>query len=423
MTVDAYAFYGASWMRRVVAQNVPALTLQPRIFTNTESVDRVEISNTKMARLDQFVFEGLKDVGSIVLDRVDVGSIQSYAFSGIHFRRDGRRPTSGLGTRRPKNDEFDAESGRRHGGTARKRQRHVETGLLNISSCHVGVLSTDAFRDANLAYIVLSRTDVDRLEKHAFRAVTGLRSLRIVDCRLESTIGAERFSSLRGLRSLHLVRLANTRVVDSFAFRGTTGIDEILIHFRSGDVTLRTEAFAHVSDVGTLELRGSSGGSTDPESRTTSLAIDVGAFRNLVGVERMRIVNFRLPTLRRHSFSGLSRVGNLTIADCSVSDIQREAFGEMAGHVGAIGLLDLGVGNQLRCDCGTASGAAALRRELAQRFRDYRAVCRVENAANGRVGYVDVRQVAAATCSSGSTLRTVPLSVMLSVLLMLAVYR
>jgi len=435
MSVDAYAFYGARWMRRVVVQGVPALTLHPRIFTNTESVDRVEIRNTQMTKMDQFVFEGLKDVGGIVLDRVDVGNIHSNAFSGIHFRRRAQAPTSGLktGEERPTNGSnavFDAESSRREARKARRRTRYaLSGGLLNVTSCHIGVLSTDAFRDANLAHMLLSRTDVDRLGKHAFRGVSGLHSLRIVDCRLGTSIGAERFASLRGLRQLHLVGLVNTRVIDSFAFRGTTDVDEFVIHFRSDSVTLRTEAFAHVSDIETLELKGSKieTGNTDSQS-TTALSIHVGAFRNLVGVERMRIHNFRLPMLRRHSFSGLSRVGNLTISDCSVSGIEHEAFGDVASHVGAIGLLDLGVGNQLRCHCGPTSGAAELQRELAQRFNDYRAVCRVESADSGRVSYVDIRQMATTPCSSGASRRTVlstsSISSVAAVLLLkLAVFR
>ena len=431
LSIDAYAFYGARWMRRLVVQDVPALTLHPRIFTNTESVDRVEIRNVHMTSMDQFVFEGLKDVGAIVLDRVDVDNIQSYAFSGIHFRRRGPATTSGVNTdametlANGSNAVFETESIRREATKARRRERYaLSGGVLNITSSHIGLLSSDAFRDANLAHILLSRTDVDRLQKHAFRGVSNLQSLRIVNCRLGSTIGSEAFASLRGLRRLHLVGLVNTRVVDTYAFRGTTDIDELVIHFRSHNVTLRTDAFADVSDVATLELRGSQTGNTD----STLLNIDVGAFRNLVSVEHLRIDNFRLPTLRRHSFSGVSRIRNLTISDCSVSGIEHEAFGDVAGHVGAIGLLDLGVGNQLRCDCETTSGAAALQRELAQRFSDYRAVCRVERAGTDDVSYVDVRQMATTACSSGSPRRTVlstlsMLSVVAIALLQLAVHR
>jgi len=413
MSVDAYAFYGARWMRRIVVQSVPALTLHPRIFTNTESVDRVEIKNTHMTKMDQFVFEGLKDVGGIVLDRVDVGNIHSYAFSGIHFRRHGLPVSdvkSGEMERQVNVSSAIYSSGSGEARKERRRARYAHSGsLLNVTSCHIGVLSIDAFRDANLAHILLLRSDVDRLQKHAFRGVSGLQSLSIVDCRLGSTIGAETFASLRGLRRLHLTGLVNTRVIDTFAFRGVTDIDEILINFRSDNVTLRTEAFARVSDVKTLELRGSQIKNTDSQSKssTTALSIDVGAFRNLVGVESLRIVNFRLPTLRRYSFSGLSRIRNLTVSNCSVSGIEREAFGDVAGHVGAIGLLDLGVGNQLRCHCGTASGAAALQRELAQRFRDYRAVCRMESEDTEEVRYVDVRQMTTDLCSSSSSQRTV----------------
>lgn len=438
LSVDAYAFYGARGMRRVVIQSVPALSLHPRIFTNTESVDRVEIRNTQMTKMDRFVFEGLKDVGGIVFDRVDVNNIHSYAFSGIHFRRHDPTPISAVKTdkkERPVNGSnavLDTESSRREARNAKRRARYaLSGGLLSITSCHIGVLSTDAFRDANVAQILLSRTDVDRLEKHAFRGVSGLQSLRVVDCRLGSSIGAERFSSLRGLRQLRLAGLVNTRVIDSFAFRGTTDVNELVIHFLSDNVTLRTDAFAHVSDVDTLELRGSQTGTgnTDSESSTTALNIDVGAFRNLVGVGRLHIHNFTLPTLHRHSFSGLSRVRNLTISNCSVFGVEHEAFGDVAGHVGAIGLLDLSVGNQLRCECGTTSGgAAALQRELAQRFRDYRAVCRVESASNGHVSYVDVRQMASTICISGSSRRTFlsisnVLSVLAVALLELAVYR
>jgi len=408
LSVDAYAFYGARGMRRVVFQNVPSLTLRPRFFTNTESVDRVEIRQTLMTTLDTFVFEGLKGVAEIVLDRVDVGNIRSFAFSGIQFRRQ-----RGL--------ELDSlKSGGRNavqwnGGEATPAS---SGGSINVTSCQVGVLSTDAFRDANLERISISRTDVDRLEKHAFRGVSGLQSLCFDSCRLGSTIGAERFSSLRGLSRLHLNGLIDTRVVDRFAFRGTTNIDQVLIHFRSDHVTLRTEAFAHVSDVGTLELRGNA----DQQSSANELTIDVGAFRNLVGVQRMRLADFRLPTLRRHSFSGMSRVGNLTISDCSVSGIEREAFGDVASHVGAIGLLDLGAGNQLRCDCGTTSGGAvALQRELAKRFSRYHAMCRV--ASGGHVSYVNVRQMANDVCSGGSSQRTFPsISRVLSVVVAVAFF-
>jgi len=428
LSVDAYAFYGARGMRRVVVQGVPALTLHPRIFTNTESVDKVEIRNTQMTSMDKFVFEGLKDVGAIVLDRVDVASIQSYAFSGIHFRRSGPAPSAAV-KERPMNGSnalLDAELSRREARKARRRARYaLSGGVLNVTSCHVGVLSTDAFRDANLAHILFSRTDVDRLEKHVFRGVSGLQSLRLENCRLGRSIGTETFSSLRGLEQLHLTGLINTRLIDKFAFRGLHDIDELVIHFLADNVTLSTEAFAHVSDVETLELRGqqTGTGNAGAESSTTALTIDVRAFRNLVGVERLRIVNFSLPTLRRHSFFGLSRVGSLTISNCSVTAIEHEAFGNVAGHVGAIGRVDLGVGNQLHCDCG------AVHRELALRFSDYSAVCRVQSAADGHVSYVDVRQMAITDCSSGSPRRTILstssiLSVVTAALLfVLSVYR
>ena len=236
LSVDAYAFYGARWMRRLVFQSVPALTLHPRIFTNTESVDVVVIRNTQMTKLDRFVFEGLKNVGGIVLDRVDVDSVRSFAFSGIHFRPRGPPPpTPSDVDERPVNGlTAVSEQDWTRGKAKRRAARYARSGgLLNVSSCHVGVLSTDAFRDANLAQILFTRTDVDLLEKQAFRGVSGLQTLRLVDCRLGSSIGREVFSSLRGLSRLHLDGLVNTHYVDAFAFRGTTDIDQLLIHFRS----------------------------------------------------------------------------------------------------------------------------------------------------------------------------------------------
>ena len=268
--------------------------------------------------------------------------------------------------------------------------------------------------------------------RHAFRGVSGLRGLRLVDCRLGGdAVGPERFSSLRGLARLHLDGLVGTRRVDAFAFRGTADVDHVLIRFRSDHVTLRADALAHLRDVGTLELRGSASSNTGTGSASSSssggggggtgsasssetagrtgsraaLTLEAGAFRDLVGVARLRVVDFRLPTLRRHSFSGLGRVANLTIADCSVASIEPEAFGDAAGHVGAIGLLDLRVGNQLHCDCSaaTASGAPALRRQLARRFSDYRAVCRVDGESAAGATFVDIREVAA--CTSGASSR------------------
>ena len=213
LTVDAYAFYGARWMRQLVVRNVPALTLRPRIFTNTESVDRVEISNTRLTAMDQFVFEGLKDVGRIVLDRVDVAGVHSYAFSGIHFRPDGPA-TSGTDT--PDLPQVGSER-REERKMTRRRERYARSGgLVNVTGCHVGVLSADAFRDANLAQIVFSRTDVDRLDGHAFRGVTGLQSLRLVNCRVGPSLRADMFAGLRGVRQLHLEGLVGTRQVDGF---------------------------------------------------------------------------------------------------------------------------------------------------------------------------------------------------------------
>jgi len=235
LRVDAYAFYGARGMRQLVFQGVPALTLHPRMFTNTESIDRVVVRNTQMTKLDRFVFEGLKDVGRIVLDRVDVDTVQSFAFSGIQFRPRGPPVPEDVDDR-PVNGSIAEVLEEEQGGRKAKRRaaRYARSGgLLNVSSCHLGVLSTDAFRDANLAQILFTRTDVDRLEKHAFRGVSGLQTLRLVDCRLESSIGTGVFSSLRGLSQLHLDGLVNTHHVDAFAFRGSTDIDELLVHFRS----------------------------------------------------------------------------------------------------------------------------------------------------------------------------------------------
>ena len=51
--------------------------------------------------------------------------------------------------------------------TGKRRARYAQSGgRVNITSCHVGVLSTDAFRDANMAAIEFTRTDIDQLDRH-----------------------------------------------------------------------------------------------------------------------------------------------------------------------------------------------------------------------------------------------------------------
>jgi hypothetical protein len=453
MTIDAYSFYGARSMPLLKVTRVPSLVLKPRIFTNTENVEAIEVSDTSIDTLEKFVFEGLKDVHSIVFSNVDIEIVESFAFSGIHFRKseestvstssnsaDSAGAADNHRTARQKLAPDSASSSISNKKSLRTARYAHSGGELEYRQCRLGTVQSDTFRDANIAHILFHQSTIDLLVPRAFRGASGLQSLTISNCQLGPRLAADTFTSLRALRRLHLI--ANDfRVIEPFAFRDVTDVDSLRIRFQSGDnVTLMTEAFAHMTDVSYFELLGgahttSGFGTRDGVDSATSgsvgfavLNVDVGAFRNLVDVQNMRIANFRLPVLRRHSFGGLSRVGTLTIVNCGVTNIEREAFTDALSRNVAGGRLDMSVGNQLECDyCGgsgqgTAVPAAALLRELDQTFTDYLVTCRSSQhqlaTSETRLSYRDVREVAesqqyhvcsGATLQSGLTLTMVAL--------------
>jgi len=381
MTIGAYAFYGARLIPRVEVGRVPALILKPRIFTNTEDVLSVDVADTAIGQLDKFVFEGLKNVDKIKFTNVALTNVQSFAFSGIQFRRHHHHVPAVTGA--DVNITLDGRAGvQQHGiqntdsnNRSRRKKSRVERythsgGMVSFANCQLELIQTDAFRDTNVAHIEIITSRIGNIEKRAFQAVVGLQSLRIVGSHFVSNrLTTDSFASLRGLQNIELVD-NDFSIVEPFALRDVIDIDTIFIRFRSSEATLMTEAFGHVSDVDELRLSGNVT-SSNRNSRRTHLEIHVGAFRNLVGVEHMRIEHFRLAAIKRHTFAGLSRIANLTVAYCDVTTIEKEAFGDSASHVGAIEQFDVGTGNRLNCDCSVGS----LLREFEIRFTSYTAYC------------------------------------------------
>lgn len=386
MTLGAYAFYGARAIPRVLVGRVPALTLKPRLFTNTEELVSVEIADTTIAQLRMFVFEGLKNVEKIKFANVSVDGIESFAFSGIHFKR---RPANGRNEHVLSEDLRNAGVGNNNNKRRKlRRQRFAQSGgRINFSSCRLQHINTDSFRDTNVAHIEISNSQIGRIDKQAFQAVDGLQSLSISGNRFETKrLVTDSFGSLRGLRSLYFAD-NDFDVVEPFAFRDVIDVDVFSIRVGSPDIRLMTEAFSHVSDVGLLSL---SGGMTSASGNGghASLVIDVGVFRNLVSVDDLRIENFLFPVVKRHSFVGLSRIHNLTIANCNVTAIEKEAFGDSASHAGMVEQFDIGSGNQLNCDCSSGT----ILRELELRFNQFTAQCRV--GVGSTETFVELRQMA-----------------------------
>lgn len=115
--------------------------------------------------------------------------------------------------------------------------------------------------------------------------------------------------------------------------------------------------------------------------------------------------HFNWPTIAAGSLEGLGRIANLTISDCSVAVVERDAFGDpMTSQVaGAIEHLNLGTGNRLTCDC----ASSAWYRHLETRFVDYVAYCRL----NASSPLVDVHDLLASglqqRCTGTSNLNSV----------------
>jgi Leucine-rich repeat (LRR) protein len=387
-TIDAYAFYGARFIPRIQVKRIPSLTLRPRMFTNTEDVEVLEIADTTIERLDKFVFEGLKNVDRIRFVNVAIGHLESFAFTGIHFKTPQSTSENDINGRPKIDNRNPATNGEKRRKFRTERFAH-NGGSVSFVNCQLQLIQTDSFRDTNMARIDISSSEIGLIERQAFQATVGLQSLRIIGSHFVSQrLVRESFASLRGLQQLHLLD-NDFSVIEPFAFRDVVDTHSFRIRFRSSDVTLMTEAFSHVSDIEQLSL------SSDLQA---TLQIDVGSFRNLVSVDQLIVENFNLPIIGRHTFAGLSRIANLTIANCQVTTVERESFGDATSHVGAIEHLDIGKGNQLQCNCPTGS----LQREFELRFNDYVAYCYFDGNAEN---LVDVHELGSLACSDA--LRTI----------------
>ena len=133
----------------------------------------MEIEDVHVERLERVVFEGLKDVGRLLVRNSSLGGVASFALSGVHFRRqqvevsdddvvgnttdESAPPTLGAGVGR----------GRRQ---ASRMRRYVQSGgSVEIRSSRVSVIETDALRDTNVAHVIVRDCDVGQLAPRAFQ--------------------------------------------------------------------------------------------------------------------------------------------------------------------------------------------------------------------------------------------------------------
>ncbi|KAK2185404.1 hypothetical protein NP493_238g02023 [Ridgeia piscesae] len=382
LTIEAYAFYGVRDVPRVEIRDVPSLTLKPRIFTNAENVGAVVVSGTSVPVLRRFTFEGLKNVHRVEFTDCHLGDVQPFAFSGIHYaaspevtwdatrvtlaRSSGSLPSYTIVAATTPEPEFPAG------------------GLVNISECRVDVIPTDAFRDTNLANVVVVDSVVSLVDALAFRGMSRLRVLVFSRSRIGALSG-QCFGALAHLRQLLLY---DTLVdeIPPYAFKDSEDIRLLSIVIpRNSSLVLRSLAFAQLIETKEFRITGS------PHTRLT---IEVDAFQSMFGVTDFRIANVTLPVVARNTFRGLGKVTHFRLHNCRVTHIEEAAFGVSYG-LGAIDTLDMSIGNALPCNCVTATRM----REFERTFSRYTVHC---TEVDGRRRPITADDYSADTCQTPS---------------------
>ena len=361
LTIDAYAFYGVRDVPRVEIRDVPTLTLKPRIFTNAENVGAVLISGTHIPVLRDFTFEGLKNVHTLEFSQCILGDVQPFAFSGVSYAASPAVMWNATTMTLARSDEASPSyAAAASKGGATPEPDYIGGGLVNVTGCRVDVIPTDAFRDTNLASVVIVDSVVTLVDKLAFRGMSKLRLLVIARTRLE-ILARRCFGEMSRVRRL----LFYYNILDEIppnAFKNSEGIGRLSFFLlRNTSLVLRSSAFAHLIDTTSFEIIGSS---------DTRLTIEADAFQNMFGVTHFRIAYVTLPVVARNTFRGLGKVKQFELHDCRVSLIEEDAFGVSYG-LGAIDTFDMSVGNALPCDCVTAKRM----REFERTFSQYTVYC------------------------------------------------
>ena len=388
LTIDAYAFYGVRDVPRVEIRDVPSLTLKPRIFTNAENVGAVVVSGTNVPVLRRFTFEGLKNVHRVEFTDCHLGDVQPFAFSGIHYAAspevtwDATRVTlarAASGSPPPYAVVAAAAA------TTTPEPEVPAGGLVNISECRVDVIPTDAFRDTNLASVVVADSVVSLVDELAFRGMSRMRVLVFSRSRIGALSG-RCFGALAHLRQLVL----HETLVDEippYAFKDSEDIRLLSIVIpRNSSLVLRSLAFAGLIETKDFRITG---------SRHTRLTIEVDAFQSMFGVTDFRIANVTLPVVARNTFRGLGKVTHFRLHNCRVTHIEEAAFGVSYG-LGAIDTLDMSIGNALPCNCVTATRM----REFERTFSRYTVHC---TEVDGRRRPITADDYSADTCQTTSS--------------------
>ena len=359
LTIDAYAFYGVRDVPRVEIRDVPTLTLKPRIFTNAENVGAVLISGAHLPVLRNFTFEGLKNVHTLEFADCILGDVHPFAFSGIHYAASPEVTWNATAMTLARSDEASRSYVIVSQG-ATPEPDFLGGGLVKVTGCRVDVIPTDAFRDTNLASVVIVDSVVSLVDKLAFRGMSKLHVLVIARSRLV-TLSRRCFGEISRVRQL----LFYYNIVDeipAYAFKNSEGIGRLSFFLlRNASLVLRSSAFTHLIDTTAFEMIGAS---------DTRLTIEADAFQNMFGVMHFRIAYVTLPVVARNTFRGLGKVKQFELHDCRVSLIEEDAFGVSYG-LGAIDTFDMSVGNALPCDCVTAKRM----REFENTFSRYIVYC------------------------------------------------
>lgn len=385
LSVDAYAFYGAQDVQRLVISDVPRLNLHARLFTNVEGLHQLAISNTHVDQLKAFVFEGLTNTAKFSFTNVSFSAIESFAFGGARFVSDSFGNNSTMGLQKTVPGSKPLNTG----------------GEITFDGCYFPILPTDAFRDTNLAKISFNACDINVIQSSAFRGVVTLRQFHVFQSRIR-TLAENGFGSLRNLDELRLESI-ELRSLTRESFLEVTDVIMFRISFVA-DAVIESDAFSGCLNIGTLEISGSRPG--------IRLIIEAGAFRNFVSADLLVIRNFSLPVLKKDTFQGTAKIKHLKIENCNVSQISGLAFGDDTSHQGAIEHLTMDVGNSLVCNCETASTVRMLRHV----FFTYNVRCTTEDGQDVEIGSQKLGNECAVTAVSEGNPSTMSVFLLLSTL-------
>ena len=334
LSIEPYAFYGIQNIPVIRIANYKGLKIKRGTFTNVENIGNLEIQDTRIPALVKYTFEGIRGLRHLKIDNCDIVSMSPYAFSGINY----------------------ATSNERDAIVLNESKVLVFTnfsGIFTLTNSKVTSIPGNAFRDTNLADIVMTSNVIDKVAPYAFRGLPHLNSL-VLQYNSLAKLSENSMSLLRNVETIRFYA-NNITAIEGHAFQDSANIGRLELSFQPRhNLTIHEKAFGGLEDIDYVVIRDFS-----------NLDLKPDAFLGLLDVNILDISYVNLPVVQKHTFRGLMKVKRLHLTYCNIASIEGNAF------EGAIESIDLSQGNNLPCDCKTAKTLKA----FANTFSKYNVKC------------------------------------------------